>query len=374
MERKNMGEQTVIAIYNRVGDAERVVKDLINGGFPRENISQESKGTTGMGAKLTDMLTGFGIPIDEARMYQQSVDEGNTLVAVQTTTDHVDHAIDIMERRNPVDLSQMRSHYQEQGGRWTQEGAVAGTTRGTTEKPVDWTTEQPTGRTTERTTERTTGRARGRMADQTEGEVRVPVVEEELQVGKQEVERGGVRVHSRVVEKPVEAQVGLRQERVEVERHPVNRPASEADLETFHEGTVEVTERGEEPVVRKQARVVEEVEVGKNVRQEQRTVRDTVRRTEVEVERMGGERYTQYEPQFRRDFDTRFTGKNYNYDTYAPAYRFGYDLATSRYEGQNWNTVEKQARKDWEQDFPNQPWNDVKDAVHQGWEIGQGKR
>lgn len=115
------------------------------------------------------------------------------------------------------------------------------------------------------------------------GQTKIPVVEEELQVGKREVEQGGVRVSSRVEEKPVEAQVNLREEHVRVERRPVDRPVGNAE-NAFQEGTIEVTERAEVPVVAKQARVVEEVVIGKEVSERTETVRDTVRKTDVNVE------------------------------------------------------------------------------------------
>ncbi|MCA1625637.1 MAG: YsnF/AvaK domain-containing protein [Acidobacteria bacterium] len=112
----------------------------------------------------------------------------------------------------------------------------------------------------------------------------IPVIEEELQVGKREVEGGGVRVQTHVTEKPVEEQVTLREERVNVERHPVNRDVTDSDLANFKEGEINVTTRAEEAVVGKQARIVEEVEIGKEVTERQETVRDTVRRTDVDVE------------------------------------------------------------------------------------------
>jgi uncharacterized protein (TIGR02271 family) len=119
------------------------------------------------------------------------------------------------------------------------------------------------------------------------GETTIPVVEEELRVGKREVERGGVRVESHVTETPVEEQVHLREERVHVERRPVDRPAGDAE-NLFREGTLEVSERAEEAVVAKEARVVEEVVVGKEVAERTETIRDTVRRTDVEVEEVEG--------------------------------------------------------------------------------------
>jgi len=113
----------------------------------------------------------------------------------------------------------------------------------------------------------------------------IPVVEEEINIGKREVERGGVRVRTEVEERPVEEKVNLREEHVRVERRPVDRPASEADIARARQGgTIEVREKAEQPVVQKQARVVEEVVIGKEVNQRTETVRDTVRKTDVEVE------------------------------------------------------------------------------------------
>ena len=53
----------------------------------------------------------------------------------------------------------------------------------------------------------------------------------------------------------------------------------------FQERTIEMEERDEQAVVSKQARVTEELVVHKGVEQRTETVSDTVRKTEVEVER-----------------------------------------------------------------------------------------
>ncbi|HEX8062397.1 MAG TPA: DUF2382 domain-containing protein [Allosphingosinicella sp.] len=62
-------------------------------------------------------------------------------------------------------------------------------------------------------------------------EERIPIVEEELRVGKREVERGGARVRSYVTETPVSEQVNLREEHVSVERRPVDREVSQSELQ-----------------------------------------------------------------------------------------------------------------------------------------------
>ena len=115
----------------------------------------------------------------------------------------------------------------------------------------------------------------------------IPIVEERLVVGKREVDRGGVRVRSYVVETPVSEQVSLREENVDVQRRTVDRPLTDAD-DAFRERTIEMTETGEEAVVGKQAVVTEEIGLKKDVGQRTEEVRDTVRHTEVEVERTDG--------------------------------------------------------------------------------------
>ena len=116
-----------------------------------------------------------------------------------------------------------------------------------------------------------------------ENEATLPVIEEQLKIGKRAVESGAAHVHTRVEEVPVEETVNLREEKVTVERRPVNRPVEDTPA-AFTEGTIEVTEMAEVPVVGKEARVVEEVVIDKEVSQRQETVRDTVKRTDVEVD------------------------------------------------------------------------------------------
>ncbi len=117
-----------------------------------------------------------------------------------------------------------------------------------------------------------------------ENAMTIPVVQEELQIGKKEVETGGVRLRSRIVEKEVSENVNLREEKVNIERAAVNRPASEGDL---IEGDIEVVEHAEVPVVNKEARVVEEVKLNKEITERDETINDTVRNTEVTVEKTG---------------------------------------------------------------------------------------
>ena len=116
----------------------------------------------------------------------------------------------------------------------------------------------------------------------------IQVVKEDLVVGKREVEGGAVRVTSHVVETPVEQQVTLHDERVSVVRRPINRPLAGAAADAFRTRTLSASARSEEAVVGKEARVVEEIGLRKEVSDRTETVRDTVRETKVDVEQVPG--------------------------------------------------------------------------------------
>jgi len=122
----------------------------------------------------------------------------------------------------------------------------------------------------------------GVTREATEDEISIPIIEEQLVVGKRTVEKGGAHVRTTMTEKPVQETVSLREEKVTVERHKVDRAVDGADA--FKEGSFDVTTQAEVPVVSKQARVVEEVVVGKEMTEHTETVRDSVKRTDVEVD------------------------------------------------------------------------------------------
>jgi uncharacterized protein (TIGR02271 family) len=192
------------------------------------------------------------------------------------------------------------------------------------------------------------------------------------------VDEGGVRVSTQVTEQPVEERVELRKEHIDVERRPVDRPASPRDLGTFEEGTIEVTATSEEPVVEKRARVVEEVEVHKDVEHQQETIQETLRRKDVDVEPTGQRDisdFEEYEPTFRNHFQTSYSHMGHNYESLRPAYTYGYDLANDpRYRNRSWSEIEMDARRDWETLHSDSPWENFKDAVRNAWETVTGQR
>ena len=116
----------------------------------------------------------------------------------------------------------------------------------------------------------------------------IQLSEETLAVGKRVVNRGTTRIRRFVVETPVEEQVSLHDERVTIERHPVTdgRPVTDS----FSDKTIEMTESAEEAVVSKSAHVREEIAIKKEATDRTETVRDTVRREDVEIVKVPGDK------------------------------------------------------------------------------------
>lgn len=210
----------------------------------------------------------------------------------------------------------------------------------------------------------------GRTKDEV---VNVPVVEEELAVGKRTVETGGVRVHKEVTEQPIEENISLHEERVTVDRRPVDRPVEAADMRAFENSTIEMREMAEEAVVEKRARVVEEVVVGKESRERTEQIHDTVRRTDVRIEPLVASNtmrsgFDAVDASCRTHFDQNFADAGWDYDTgYSHAYRYGYDLSGS---GKDWGSIEGDVQSKWETQNKG-TWERFRDAIRYGFDQGR---
>ncbi|MBP2303685.1 DUF2382 domain-containing protein [Azospirillum melinis] len=255
---------------------------------------------TGSGGMLT-RLASWGIPNQDAQVYAEGVRRGGSLLKLRLEEEDVDRAMDVLERGNVVDVEERGSAYRETGWTGYDETADYYDEQSAEEERVRYspgrTAIDTTGSTTAGTTAGTASGLTGAAAamrdvntDSTrtgsaEREEQIPIVEEQVNIGKRSVERGGIRVRSYVVETPVEEQVRLRDETVTVERRPGGMVgSSEVPADAFRERTIEVTETDEEAVVSKTAHVRETVVVRKDVEERAQSVRDTVRRTEVEIE------------------------------------------------------------------------------------------
>lgn len=329
--------KTVVGLFDDTS-SKRVVDELKSAGFSRTEVSKRTKLK---GGSVSD-LEGIGIPNADARRFADAIDRGQTLVTVDARDEDAARAAEIMRRYEIGRVSAARS-----ADTTVSSGIPAGT-----------------GKTVDTSTK----------AAMSESGKTIPVVEEELEVGKREIETGGVHLFSRVVEKPVEADVSLREEHVRVERHRVDRPATEADLAAA-EGDIELHERAEKAVVGKRAHVVEEVSVSKEVETHNEHIRDTVRKTEVEVEPLGARGGESWMRDYRTHFDRTYASDaSARWDDYEPAYRMGYELAGDRrYGGRDWNAIERDVRTRWETDRPG-TWERVKDAMRHAFDRARGGR
>ena len=341
---------TVVGLFDQASQAQAVMKELESSGFSRNYIDTVKASSDASGVAKT--LAASGVPSDDASLYAQGVQHGGTLVSLRSNEADADKAIAIFNRHNPIDIDQRAAQWR------------SGSTQTASSADVTTTHAHATAATNQKQA----------AATNVQGQTAIPIVEEELRVGKRQVQRGGIRVFQRVEEKPIEENVTLREEHVKIERHAVDRPATDADFnKAFTGAALELTETAEEAIVQKQARVVEEVVVGKEATQHTETIRDTVRRTDVEVEQIPGSgavSSTDWDT-YDADFRKSFSGQGYTYEQARPAFRYGYDLSSSG-KGGDWNSVEGDARTRWEQNHPG-TWDKFKGHVRQAYDKARAK-
>jgi stress response protein YsnF len=255
--------QTVIGFFEEATDAQRAVQRLESIGISRQLVDVSrgsSEGTTTVShdrsrdsdehksgiRQFFDSL--FGNDSDDADRYARVGSSGCSIVTVHAQSrEQAERAAELLDECGAIDVDEKASQM------------------GYTNTRNDSSNRENISNDRERS---------------------IPRIQEDLEVGKRTVEQGGVRVRSRIVERPVEETVRLREEHVHVERQPVDRPVTDKELRHFQEGDIELTERAEVPVVNKEARVVEEVRVSKDVTERDETIRDTVRNTEVDVDKL----------------------------------------------------------------------------------------
>jgi len=237
----------------------------------------------GAGVGLVGALMGVGVPEEEAHYYNESVRRGGTLVLVRADDIRAEEAARILSDAGAIDIDERAATYRNEGWMPDRVNAATATPAFATGAA---TVALNNGPATTAAWNKTNAAAT--TVDANAKETRIPVIEEQVKIGKQQVQRGGVRVYTHVTEKPVQEQVNLREEHVHVERRPVDQAIGNADINNLREGTIEVRETAEIPVVEKQARVVEEVVINKEVTQNTQTVGGTARRTDVQVEQIPG--------------------------------------------------------------------------------------
>ncbi len=240
-----MNDQTsYLCLFHSASEAEAAIRDLTEMGIHKASID------TIMGGAETDgvnraALQKWGVSQPDGQYLMDEIDKGGTVIALTGNRENGDQIEAIFNRHNASQTN----------------GAEAAPKRAAADMEK-------------------TSRAEAIVQDN----LAIDVVEEQLVVGKRTVHTGGVRVFSRVVERPVNESVSLREEHIRVERQAVNRPLSDADGDVFRERNLELSEMGQEAVVSKSSRVVEEITVGKETLQHTEHIKESVRHTDVEVQ------------------------------------------------------------------------------------------
>lgn len=284
----------LVAIFGSESVADAAARDLENAGIPAAAIRRyRSEGAADSSlqrrqeAPSTSTSGGFwawlmGENAETTRSayvdddwYDRRAQAGNAVLSVTIHQDaQIHQAVAILESHKPLEM--------EESGE--EQSAVAPTTEtfpsagmGGAKAPAATTGHQDSIATEAATAGPATSEAGSRAGKE---EV-IPLAEEDIEIGKRTIDRGTTRVRRYVVETPVERDVTLHGERVTIERRRAAEPV--AGAHAFEERTVEVRETEEVPVVEKTSRVVEEVAIRKEETERTETVRDKVRREEVEV-------------------------------------------------------------------------------------------
>lgn len=269
--------ETIVAAYATDAQADAAVRDLRAADVPADAISRHARKGAAHTTPVPAPEPGFwaslfgGEPDHDDSVYDRTLDHGSTVVAVRASEQDAARVTEILDAHDPVDIDERASG----SGLSDVTTNTTNTTVTTATTPLAISPAAPQGTTREG--------AAGIAAVNEGGSISLS--EEQLQVGKRAVNRGTTRVRRFVVETPVEEQVSLRDETVTVERRAASGGHTITDAD-FTEKTVEMSELDEEAVVGKTARVVEEVVLRKDVTDRVETVRDTVRREDVEIEKI----------------------------------------------------------------------------------------
>lgn len=209
---------------------------------------------------------------------------------------------------------------------------------------------------------RSAGKTAAVDTKQTEGEIRVPVIEERLTVGKREVDLGEVDIRKTVTTEEQTASVTLRRDEVNVKEVDVaDRPLRDGD-DAFEEGTIRVQLRGEEAVVSKDAVVTGEVVIDKDTVAREEQVSGTVRKQRVDVDKAYNEARTGFEQAHTTSAST--TGRKF--EQAEPNYRAGFTAAhDERYTDREFEDAEPELRQ--AHGAGGDTWEQLRQEVREGW-------
>ena len=268
-----MAYETIVAVFDTAAHAEAAVKALKAGGFADADISifdearlKAGKAALAAGVKeagLWHRLFGGDVYQHEAAIYGQTVERGGVVVSVRVLDSEVAHATAILDIHRPVDVHD----------RAVTSGVAPAARVEAVEKKLD---AVPLAAVQKVAVSPKLAAAHDEV---------LRLAEEQLQVGKKMVQTGRTRIRRFVTEREASADVTLHEEHAEVLRRAVTDPKFVGVID-WADKEIEVIETAEQALVNKTARVVEEVSLKKIGSDHVETVKDKIRRQQVEVERV----------------------------------------------------------------------------------------
>ena len=263
-----MDYEKIVSLFDKPEHAEAARRNLEAAGFPANEISIESNKTlTTAGDALREAglwrrLFGRAIEQHEAIVYARTVETGGVVLTLRVPQSEVSRAMGILNAHKVVDLTdraiETKVIPQAAAATMTDLKMSPAVVKAMANAPV--------------------------VSEPISKEQVLRLAEEQLHVGKLLVQQGTTRIRRFVTERPVEAKITLHEEHAQVVRRAVTDPHFIRDID-WSDTTVEVTETDERAVVSKSAHVAEEVIISKEGSDRVETVKDKVRRQQVEVER-----------------------------------------------------------------------------------------
>jgi len=269
-----MAHETLVAVYDTPAHGDAAVMALKAVGFAESDISvfdrdrlKAGGSTLATGVKapgLWQQLFGADLYEHEAKVYGQTVQEGGALASVRVPPSEVAHARVVLDIHWPVDVHD----------RAVTSGVASTAHVDAIEKKLD---AVPLA-------EAQTVAVSPKLAA-AHPEI-LSLAEEQLEIGKQMIETGRTRVRRFVTAHDVSHDVTLHREHAEVLRKAISDPAYIGEID-WADRTIEAIETAEQAVVNKTARIVEEVALRMIGSDKVETIRDKLRRHNLEIERIG---------------------------------------------------------------------------------------
>jgi uncharacterized protein (TIGR02271 family) len=315
--------RTVVGLFDDRNEAMRAYTALVEEGYAKADLDILTNDDKDDEPKLAHMRQ--WVPEPDVSVYLEGVRRGGTIITAYVADSYVTRAVETMSGYNMVNIKKRAGELQKVRSDLT-------------------------------------------LADPAKNDNVLEVIEEELEVGKQAVERGRMRIYSVTSEKAVQQDVKLRDETLRVQRRPVNRTVR-ANPDLFKERSFEMVEMDEIAKVGKTARVVEEVSLGKEVVDKVETIKETLKRQDVQVEEIPALRpFEEYERDFRDFYSKNLGSSGVTYDNLGPAFKYGYNLATREpFRSSPWNAVEADSKRIWEEKNPG-TWDKNKAVIKYAWE------